>query len=112
MFETKHHKPITQLQFNLRMVKIALILGSLALLSLACGILGFMYFESYSATDAFLNAAMLLGGMGQINPIVTEGGKIFAGVYSLYCGLFVLASTGVMLAPLVHRMLHKFHADK
>ena len=112
MFEPLHHTPITQRQFQFRIFKGVLIIQAFMLLSLGVGIWGFEYFEGYTFIDALLHASMLLGGMGQINPIVTNDGKVFASVYALYSGLFVIASIGVLLAPVLHRILHKFHADK
>jgi hypothetical protein len=71
--------------------------------------LGYNAIEGLSWIDAFLNAAMLLGGMGPVNTPLTFGGKLFAGLYALYCGLVVIVVAGVLLAPVVHRALHKFH---
>ena len=68
-----------------------------------------MYFESLPWRDAFLNAAMLLGGMGPVDAPKTNGGKVFAGLYALYAGLLILITAGVVLAPVLHRLLHKFH---
>lgn len=62
-------------------------------------------------TDAFLNAAMLMGGMGPITVLQTESGKLFAGLYALYCGLVELIAVGVFAAPIVHRFLHRFHIE-
>ena len=70
---------------------------------------GYAYFERLSWLDAFLNAAMLLGGMGPVEEPQTAGGKLFAGLYALYAGLVFLVATAVVLAPVVHRLLHKFH---
>ncbi len=61
--------------------------------------------------DAFLNAAMLLGGMGPIQTELSESGKVFAGVYALYAGLVVIAVTGLLLAPGVHHLMHNVHWD-
>ena len=68
-----------------------------------------MYFESLPWRDAFLNAAMLIGGMGPVDAPKTNGGKVFAGLYALYAGLLILITAGVVLAPVLHRLLHKFH---
>ena len=68
------------------------------------------YFEHLSWLDGFLNASMLLGGMGPVNTTFqTVNGKLFAGVYALYAGLVFLIAVGVMLAPAIHRVMHKFH---
>lgn len=83
----------------------------LVALSLAIGMTGYRLLEHLTWTDAFLNAAMLLGGMGPVNAPVTQGGKVFAGLYALYCGLVVIAVTGIVLAPLAHRLLHRFHLE-
>jgi len=73
---------------------------------------GYMHFERLRLLDAFLNAAMLLGGMGPIEQPQTDGGKLFAGIYALYAGLVVLAVAGIILAPMMHRFLHRFHLEE
>lgn len=78
-------------------------------LSLILGMAGYEYYEQLSWRSAFLNAAMLLGGMGPVDAPVTDGGKLFAGVYALYAGLVFLIVAGLILAPIVHRIMHKFH---
>jgi hypothetical protein len=88
----------------------ALGLGLIAV-SLFVGMLGYHVFERLSWIDAFLNAAMLLGGMGPVEPPQTFAGKLFAGLYALYCGLAVIAVAAIMLAPIVHRFLHSFHLE-
>jgi hypothetical protein len=79
--------------------------------SLATGMFGYHVLERLSWIDAFLNASMLLGGMGPVNGPVTWGGKLFAGVYALYCGFVVLVVAGLLLAPVLHRVLHRLHAE-
>jgi hypothetical protein len=83
----------------------------LLVLSLGVGMLGYMEFESLSAMDAFLNSAMLLGGMGPVNAPVTFWGKLFAGLYALYAGLVFLITAALIFTPIAHRILHKFHWD-
>ena len=87
---------------------------SLALVtaSLAAGMWGYMHFEHLSCLDAFLNASMILGGMGPVTMPQTDHGKVFAGSYALYSGLVFLISASFVLAPLAHRILHKFHVDE
>ncbi len=70
---------------------------------------GYSYFEGLAWRDAFLNSTMLLGGMGPVDAPKTGGGKLFAGLYALYAGLVFLVAVGVVLAPVLHRLLHKFH---
>jgi hypothetical protein len=72
---------------------------------------GYMHYESLAWRDAFLNTAMLLGGMGPVDPPHTNGGKMFAGWYALYAGLVFIVTAGLLLAPAVHRVLHRFHWD-
>ena len=80
-------------------------------ISLFVGMVGYHVLERLGWLDAFLNASMLLGGMGPVETPQTSGGKLFAGLYALYCGLVVIIVTGVVLAPVVHRFLHRFHVE-
>jgi hypothetical protein len=80
--------------------------------SLLLGMAGYAHFEGLAWRDAFLNAAMLLGGMGPVDAPRTDGGKVFAGLYALYAGLVFLVAVAIILAPMVHRLLHKFHWDR
>ena len=80
--------------------------------SLVLGMAGYHLFEDYSWVDSFLNAAMLMGGMGPVNILHTDSGKIFAGIYALYCGLIELVAIGIFATPIVHRFLHHFHLEK
>jgi hypothetical protein len=112
MYETRLHPPLPFPRFLRRMLlhaafAIGLIIGSLAL-----GIAGYGYFEHLPWRDGFLNAAMLLGGMGPVDPPHTDGGKLFAGFYALYAGLVFIIAIGVAAAPVIHRILHKFHWDQ
>ena len=95
----------------LRRVAFNLMLGiAFIAVSLALGMAGYAYFEGLGATDSFLNAAMILSGMGPVAEMHTDAGKIFAGSYALYSGLAVLAAAGLVFAPVLHRLLHHFHA--
>jgi len=80
--------------------------------SLGAGMAGYACFEHLGWCDAFLNAAMLLGGMGPVNAPLTQGGKIFAGLYALYAGLVFLVAAGIMGAPVLHRLFHQFHWEQ
>jgi hypothetical protein len=78
---------------------------------LAIGIAGYAGFEGLSLTDAYLNAAMILSGMGPAVELKTTGGKLFAGTYAIFSGLIIIIATGFLLAPIFHRVLHKFHLE-
>lgn len=80
-------------------------------ISLLVGVLGYHHFENLGWLDAFLNASMLLGGMGPVEQPRTDAGKLFAGCYALYCGLVVIVVVGIMMAPVARRFLHKLHLD-
>ena len=80
--------------------------------SLLLGMVGYVRLEGLTWLDAFLNSAMLLGGMGPVNIPQTPGGKLFAGIYALYAGLVFLFAAGLIIAPVFHRVLHKFHVDE
>ena len=75
------------------------------------GMAGYRYFEGMDWIDAFANASMILSGMGPLTPLQTAGGKLFAGFYALYSGLALIMATGILLAPVVHRLLHRFHVE-
>jgi hypothetical protein len=109
MYESKAHAPLPRPRFVKRMVLHLVTAISLVAFSLGVGMAGYAYFEHFSVLDGFLNSAMLLGGMGPVNPPITPGGKIFAGLYALYAGLVFIVTAALVLAPIVHRVLHKFH---
>lgn len=89
---------------------IALAPFGLAILALGMGI--YHWAEGLPWPDAFLNAAMLLGGMGPVDPVRTTLGKWLAGGYALFAGVFFLILAGVMLAPVFHHVLHRFHLER
>jgi hypothetical protein len=70
---------------------------------------GYSRYEGLPWRDSFLNAAMLLGGMGPVDPPKTDAGKLFAGIYALYAGLILIITAGLLMTPVVHRVLHRFH---
>jgi hypothetical protein len=80
--------------------------------SLAAGMLGYAHFEGMSWLDAFLNASMILSGMGPADQLKSDAGKLFAGCYAHYSGLVIVLASGIVLAPIVHRILHRFHVDE
>lgn len=88
-------------------LRAGIVIGS----SLGIGIGGYHYFENLTWIDSFLNAAMILGGMGPVNPVLTPAGKIFAGCYALFSGIIFIVVAGLLFGPLMHRVLHRFHFD-
>ncbi len=111
MFEHRRQPLLPRPLFYRRLLKYGAASLGVALASLLLGILGYRYFESMAWIDAFVNAAMLLGGMGPVGELHSQAGKVFAGLYALYCGLVVIVSMGILLAPIFHRFLHRFHLE-
>lgn len=112
MYESRRHPPLSRAGFLRRWLKHGLLAVALLLVSLLIGMAGYMGFEQLAWRDAFLNAAMLLGGMGPVDAPRSDAGKLFAGLYALYAGLVFIVSAGLMVTPLAHRVLHKFHWDE
>ncbi|MGH7517080.1 MAG: hypothetical protein ACREOC_06380 [Gemmatimonadales bacterium] len=104
-------RPLPRRRFARRMAAHFAVATALVALSLVGGMLGYEHYEGLGWRDAFLNAAMLLGGMGPVNAPRTDAGKLFAGCYALYAGLVFLVVAGLLLAPVVHRLLHRLHWD-
>jgi hypothetical protein len=111
VYESKENPPLSRPRFLRRLLLHLVTVAGLALGSLLVGMAGYAYFEDLAWRDAFLNAAMLLGGMGPVESPQTGGGKLFAGAYALYSGLLFIVCIGIVLGPIVHRLLHKFHWD-
>lgn len=109
--ETRFH-PLAPPEVFLRRVILSIVLGlALIAASLAVGMAGYHGFEGLSWLDAFVNASMILSGMGPLLFPQTVGGKLFAGFYALYSGLAVILIAGVIFGPIVHRFLHRFHVE-
>ncbi len=112
MFKYEHRlEPLLEWPLFLRRLFRSLSIGAgLIILSMLIGVSGYHFLENLSWLDAYLNAAMILSGMGPLAQPQTFWGKIFAGTYALYSGFAVLVIAGIAFAPIVHRLLHKFHA--
>ena len=112
LYEAKAQRPLPRGRFARRLgLHLAVAVGVLGG-SLAIGMLGYAEFESLPWLDAFLNAAMLLGGMGPVDLPKTAAGKLFAGCYALYAGLVFIVTAALLLSPVLHRVLHRFHWDE
>jgi hypothetical protein len=112
MYEAKHQAPLPRARFMQRLAGHVLVAIGLLAVSLAAGITGYMVFEGMSLVDAFVNAAMLLGGMGPVDPLKTTAGRVFAGCYALYAGLVFIVTAALIFMPVLHRLLHRFHWDE
>jgi hypothetical protein len=112
MYENRIDAPLARAMFHRRLLRHAAAAAGLIAFSVALGMLGYCRFEHLSWLDGFLNTAMLLGGMGPVNAPVTPAGKLFAGFFALYAGLVFLVTAGLLFAPLVHRLMHRFHWEK
>jgi hypothetical protein len=95
--------------FAARLLRNAGLAAALLAASLAIGTVGYHVAEGLPWIDAFLNASMILNGMGPVDQLRTDGGKIFAALYAIYSGLAFLTIVAVLLAPIIHRGLHRFH---
>ena len=111
MYETRRERLLPFGAFLWRVAGHVGVSAAVVLASLLAGMLGYAHFEHLGWLDAFLNAAMLLGGMGPVESPQTPGGKLFAGLYALYSGMVFLVVAGIALTPVVHRVLHRFHLD-
>ncbi len=111
MFEPRRKPLLPRPAFYVRMVRSLALACAIVLVSLGLGMTGYHFFEDLPWLDAFLNAAMILSGMGPVAQIQTSGGKLFAGCYALFSGLALITTLAVVFAPLFHRFLHKFHMD-
>ena len=112
MYEHHRQRLLSRRQFLARWFRHLGVVALLLVFSLAVGMAGYMWFEHLGWRDAFLNTAMLLGGMGPVDPPKTPGGKLFAGFYALYAGLVFIVGAGVLLVPVLHRMIHHFHLEQ
>ena len=111
--DLEHHKEplLSRHDFLRRMARFAAGALALILIALTVGVLGYHYLEGMPWIDALLNASMILGGMGPVDALHTPSGKVFASCYALLSGFLFLAAAGVLVAPVVHRFLHRFHLD-
>jgi len=111
MYESRHQRLAPLPVFRRRLVGAGSLGLGLMLGSLAIGMAGYMLAEGLPAIDAFLNAAMILSGMGPLHNPDPTAGKLFAGCYAIYCGFAVLGIAAIMFAPVVHRIFHRFHIE-
>lgn len=112
MYESYAQPMISRRAFVVRLAKhFVLTLGLLALW-LVVGVLGYAWFGHLQPVDAFLNAAMIAGGMGPVDILTDDAAKIFAGIYAIVSGVVIIGAAGVTLAPVLHRVLHALNLDE
>ena len=111
-YEHRNEPLLPWKRFLLHRVGRTLVLGLVVIVvSLLIGMLGYRITEGMDWLDAFLNAAMILGGMGPVATLHSAAGKLFAGLYALYSGLMLIGIAGLLLAPFLHRLMHRFHLE-
>jgi hypothetical protein len=110
-FERRGNSVASRRKFTVRMLIAVALWLILTLAGLAIGIAGYAVTEGMSFIDAYVNAAMILSGMGPIGELKTTAGKVFAGTYAIFSGLIIIIATGFVLAPIFHRVLHRFHVE-
>ena len=111
MYEHRREPLLSRIAFLGRMARSSAVALGIVLAAWALGTLGYHAFEGLPWIDALLNAAMILSGMGPVSELHTTGGKLFASLYALSSGFLFLTITAVLFAPLLHRMIHRFHLE-
>ena len=111
MYEQRFEPLLPRVRFIRRLARSAFVALALIATSLLIGIFGYHFIARLGWVDAFLNASMILSGMGPVDEIRGNAAKIFAGCYALFSGIVFITTAGLLLAPLMHRLMHKFHLE-
>jgi hypothetical protein len=111
MFEHRSSPLLPRQAFIRRMQRSVMLSAGISAATLLVGMIGYHFLEGMSWVDSFANASMILAGMGPLGNLNTSAGKIFAGCYALFCGLIFVTIVTILLAPIFHRALHKFHLE-
>ena len=112
MYERRQQRLLSRIEFSKRVGRHGLVALGVLVFGLGGGGLGYHYVAGLSWIDSLLNASMILGGMGPVDPLKTDCAKLFASFYALFSGLAFIGIVSVLLAPFLHRMLHRFHAEE
>ena len=112
MFERRHEQLAPVPVFIRRIIASLLAALGLIVVALFIGICGYHFLAGFNWIDSLLEASMILGGMGPVNQLPTDAAKVFASIYALFSGLILIALMGIILSPLAHRVMHKFHVDE
>ncbi|MEI6712841.1 MAG: hypothetical protein WCO60_03760 [Verrucomicrobiota bacterium] len=100
------------LEFRGKLLKALLLVFAITGTCLTIGVLGYRFFAGFTWVDSFLNASMILGGMGPVGELPNDLAKVFASLYALFSGLVMITATGLILSPMFHKVLHSFHIDE
>jgi len=111
MFERRHQQLLPRREFYHRLTRSVAAGAVLIAFSLCIGMAGYHWIGGLPWIDAFLDAAMILSGMGPMSTLHTDAAKFFAGCYAIYCGIALITTAAVILSPVLHRGLHKFHLE-
>ena len=111
MYENRSDRLLTRVEFAWRVIGHFGYAILAATIALAAGIVGYHVIAGLNWVDSLLNASMILGGMGPVDPLKSAAAKIFASFYALFSGLVFIGLLGVLLAPFIHRVMHKLHMD-
>ena len=112
MYERRADELAPRSIFIKRMIASLLVALALMVVALALGIAGYHFLAGFDWIDSLLEASMILGGMGPIRELPNDASKVFASTYALFSGVIFIALMGIMLSPVVHRVMHKFHVDE
>ena len=112
MYERRKQRLLSRAEFSKRVGRHGLVALGVLVFGLGIGVLGYHWLARLSWIDSLLNASMILGGMGPVDPLKSDAAKIFASCYALFSGLAFIGIVSVLLAPFVHRMLHRVHAEE
>ncbi len=111
MYESRKQRLLTRAEFAWRVVRHLVIALAAVAVALSVGVCGYHFIAGFRWVDAFLDASMILGGMGPVGELKTDAAKIFASFYALFAGLFFIAMLGLLLAPFLHRLAHRLHLE-
>lgn len=111
MYERRHQPILPPRRFIIRVVRSIALSAGIVSAALGIGIFGYHEFAGLAWIDALVDASMILSGMGPVNSLTSDSGKIFASAYALFSGIIFLAISAIVIAPMLHRLLHHFHLD-
>ena len=112
MYEPRNRPLLSRAKFARRVVRHGLVALAAIAIALGIGVIGYHSLADLGWIDSLLNASMILGGMGPVDPLRSSSAKIFASCYALFSGLAFIGIASLMVAPFAHRLLHRFHVQE